>query len=154
MQTHAGRSRVVVGFDGSDDSRRALEWAATECELRHCRLEVLHADRWSPVALELPAFEEEERAEERTLEEGILLVRKAHPTLEVTGRRVPPPAGEALVAAARGASLLVVASRGLGRFQQMMIGSVSRYCTEHARCTVVVVHPPEEPDVEGLSAQG
>lgn len=145
MAPVADRSTVVVGFDGSEDSRRALLWAADECELRHSALVVVHADRWTPVALELPAFDEEEKTEEEILEDGIRAARASHPTLDVTGRRVPPPAGESLVEGARGAVLLVVGSRGLGHLQQMMLGSVSRYCAEHAQCPVVIVRPPRPP---------
>jgi nucleotide-binding universal stress UspA family protein len=129
----------VVGFDGSEDSRKALEWAADECELRRSALVVLHADRWSPAALKLPTFEHEEDAEEGVLEKGVRWARGEHPALDVSGRRVPPPAGEALVSATTDSLLLVVGSRGLGHLQQMLVGSVSRYCVEHAHCPVVVV---------------
>jgi nucleotide-binding universal stress UspA family protein len=133
------RTAVVVGFDGSEDSRGALEWAAAECELRTSPLIVVHADRWAPAAMAQPAFHEEEGIEEHILDEGVTLVRNGHPAVSVSGRRVPPPADESLVAAAEGASLLVVGSRGLGHVQQMVLGSVSRYCVEHARCPVVVL---------------
>jgi nucleotide-binding universal stress UspA family protein len=145
MEPHAAPPPVVVGFDGSEGSRRALEWAAAECELRHCALVVVHADRWAPVTLELPAFQDEERTEERILEEGIELAKNGRPALDVRGLRAPPPAGESLIEAARGASLLVVGSRGLRHLEQMVIGSVSRYCVDHAHCPVVVVRPPEAP---------
>ena len=131
--------RVVVGFDGSACSRRALAWAAGECALRGAALLVVHADLWSPAALALPAFAEEDAVEEGVLKEGLRLAAEACPSLEVTGRRVPPPAGESLVAASDGAALLVVGSRGLGHVQQLVIGSVSRFCVDHARCPVVVV---------------
>lgn len=136
----AERTDVVVGFDGSEDSRRALEWAAEECEIRQCALVVLHADRWSTPALALAVFSEEESIEEEVLDEGVRLVTKEYPGVKVIGRRVPPPAGESLVAGSEGASLLVVGSRGLNHVRQMVLGSVSRYCVEHARCPVVVVH--------------
>lgn len=129
----------MVGFDGSEDSLRALAWAAAECELRQSKLVVLHADRWSSVALELPSFKQEEDAEEGVLDEGVRWATSEHPALDVSGRRVPPPAGESLVAASKDASLLVVGSRGLGHLRQMLLGSVSRYCVEHAQCPVVVL---------------
>jgi nucleotide-binding universal stress UspA family protein len=52
-------------------------------------------------------------------------------------------AGPALVAeaAAREAQLLVVGSRGHGAARALVEGSVSRYCSTHARCPVLVVHP-------------
>lgn len=131
---------VVVGFDGSACSRYALEWAANECVLRGAPLVVVHADLWAPPALALPEFEEEDAVEEGVLEQGVRIAADVHPGVVVTGRRVPPPAGESLVAAAEEASLLVVGSRGLGHVQQVVIGSVSRYCVDHARCPVVVVH--------------
>jgi nucleotide-binding universal stress UspA family protein len=37
------RTSVVVGVDGSEHSRRALEWAAAEARLRGAPLHVLHA---------------------------------------------------------------------------------------------------------------
>lgn len=141
-ESDTGRSEVIVGFDGSQDSRKALAWAASECELRKSRLVVLHADRWSPTVLELPAFQDEDAVEEAVLEEGVSLARAAKPAVEVVGRRASPPAGESLVAAADGATLLVVGSRGLGHLHQVLLGSVSRHCVEHARCPVVVVRGP------------
>lgn len=36
------------------------------------------------------------------------------------------------------ASTIIVGARGLNALQKLMLGSVSRYVTEHAHCTVVV----------------
>lgn len=130
---------VAVGFDGSPGARRALEWAADECELRRAVLLVLHVDLWAPAALTLPGLREEVAVEEALLDEGMGMVERGHPSLRIVGRRVPPPAGESLVEASRGASLLVVGSRGLGHVRQAVLGSVSRYCVDHAHCPVVVV---------------
>lgn len=134
---------VVVGFDGSEASRRAVEWAAGECELRQAVLVVLHADHWSPAALALPVAHDEVAMEETVLEEGIRLARRRHPAVTVKGRRVPPPAGESLVAATHEASLLVVGSRGLRHMHQVVLGSVSHYCVAHAHCPVVIVRGDE-----------
>ena len=35
--------RFVVGFDGSDDSRRALRWAVAEAAMWEAELDVVHA---------------------------------------------------------------------------------------------------------------
>ncbi|MEV7068508.1 universal stress protein [Streptomyces collinus] len=48
-----------------------------------------------------------------------------------------------LVDTANGADLLVVGSRGLGGFTGTLLGSVSRYCVEHATCPVVVMRDNE-----------
>jgi nucleotide-binding universal stress UspA family protein len=47
-----------------------------------------------------------------------------------------------LVAQARSADLLVVGSRGLGGFRELLLGSVSQACVHHAHCPVVVVPDP------------
>jgi nucleotide-binding universal stress UspA family protein len=44
-----------------------------------------------------------------------------------------------LVAASKGADLLVVGSRGHGEFAGMMIGSVSEHCATNAHCPVLVL---------------
>ena len=50
-------------------------------------------------------------------------------------------AGNALVGASQDADLLVVGSRGHSAVAEMLLGSVSHHCVQHAACPVVVVHP-------------
>ena len=48
-------------------------------------------------------------------------------------------AASVLINVARDADLLVVGSRGLGTFKELLLGSVSERCVRHASCPVVVV---------------
>ena len=48
-------------------------------------------------------------------------------------------AARVLIDLSKDAELLVVGSRGLGEFTGTLLGSVSRHCTTHAHCSVVVV---------------
>jgi nucleotide-binding universal stress UspA family protein len=45
---------------------------------------------------------------------------------------------------AASADLLVVGSRGLGGFAELLLGSVSHECAQHATCPVVIVHRPKD----------
>jgi nucleotide-binding universal stress UspA family protein len=132
--------RVVVGVDGSAESMRALAWAATEARLRGGELEVVHANFYRHELLEL--FADDALVDERAvLDRAVLRARELEPGIRVTGRICEPPATKALVEASEGADLLVVGSRGLGRFQELTIGSVSNTCAHHARCPIVIVRP-------------
>jgi nucleotide-binding universal stress UspA family protein len=72
-------------------------------------------------------------------EQAAAEVRRRAPDLTLTSETVEQSPGPALVAAAKGAELLVVGSRGRGGFQGLLIGSVSQHCARHAECSVVIV---------------
>jgi nucleotide-binding universal stress UspA family protein len=144
---------VVVGIDGSEPARAALLWAAGEAITRGARLVVVHA-WWTPVAVPPAGMvvapfdsEEFEQSSERLLHEtveGVLSRLDQHPR-EVELLALEQPAANALVERAKGASLVVVGSRGRGGFAGMLLGSVSQQVLHHAHCAVVVVpHPPDE----------
>ena len=136
--------RIVVGVDGSEHSRRALNWALQEARLRGASVEVLHAWHIPYVAMNsgpgifLVQDDLEEAA--RTLLHG--LVRDA----DKSGLARPPeevlvngsPA-QALIEKSEGADMLVVGSRGLGGFVGLVLGSVSHQVAHHARCPVVII---------------
>lgn len=144
---------VVVGFDGSEGARAALAWAAEEASVRGCELQVVHVDLWDPSAMSVPVFHDQSGIERTILGDGVRCAEAAVPGLAVSGRREPPPAGEALVRAGARAALLVVGTRGLTHLERWVLGSVSRYCVEHAPCPVVVV-PPQAPDASHGTGSG
>jgi len=138
---------IIVGFDGSDHSRHALEWAIREAAVRHAPLTVLTvhqavAGYWGgPLAypgdadLANRACALARRETDRLLEKAGQQERPASVTVEALAGL---PA-ETLLHAAAGADMLVVGSRGAGGFRRLLLGSVSVQVTHHAHCPVVVI---------------
>ncbi|MER7505047.1 universal stress protein [Nonomuraea pusilla] len=138
---------IVVGFDGSEPSLDAVNWAGREAALREATLHIVHAvARWTPDVLLVPEPSgwdvEAEAAARRQLEEAALRARAGRPHLPVTTDLAAGSAAEALIAAAEGADLLVVGSRGRGGFTALLLGSVSRHVATRAPCPVAVVPQP------------
>ncbi|MGA2474403.1 MAG: universal stress protein [Acidimicrobiales bacterium] len=133
--------RIVVGVDGSPPSERALDWAVAEAQRTGAALHLVSA--WMfPMALGYAfttTVHEVQQSARDVIDRAVAHVGEVAGDVTVTGETSEQLPGPALIAAAKGADLLVVGSRGLGGFEGLLIGSVSQYCTRHATCSVVVV---------------
>jgi nucleotide-binding universal stress UspA family protein len=132
---------IVVGYDGSENARRALERAAMLAG--DGEVTVVAAVRVTPPIARGGGAAGEDPAEaarcERALDEAhAFLAEKGVRVRTVKGIGHP---GGAIVAeaAARGADLVVVGSRGLTALERIVLGSVSTYVLHHAPCDVLVV---------------
>ncbi len=132
--------RVVVGIDGSEGSTRALRWAASEAARRGAVLEG-HTSYSSDHEFITP--EEVHEVMHHVLDDAEAYVADHTPGLVFEGVTHDGPAAKFLIEASKGADLLVVGSRGLGGFSGLMLGSVSRRCSLHAHCPVMIVRPSE-----------
>jgi nucleotide-binding universal stress UspA family protein len=137
---------IVVGVDGSNSARLAVRWAAHEAETRHAS--VLLVAAWDMptygFSFGAAAYMDDmlkalQRAAEQNVADAIDDVRAITKRVEVSTRVVEGQAAAVLMEAARDADLLVVGSRGLGGFRELLLGSVSQQCANHAACPVVVV---------------
>jgi nucleotide-binding universal stress UspA family protein len=138
---------VVAGFDGSQGSEAALRVALREAQLRHARLLVVAA--WQVPAYyygsaaapsaALALAEDMRKGLTEKLEEAVAALRDEAGELKIETRLVEGPAAGALTKEAAGAELLVVGSRGLGGFRELLLGSVSHQCAQHASCPVLIV---------------
>ena len=137
---------IVVGIDGSTSARLATRWAAREAELR--RADLILVSAWN-MPLDgynfgdVPFSEEalkslEIEAEER-LAEAAEDARSVATDLWIVTQAVQGQAASVLMHASRDADLLVLGSRGLGGFRELLLGSVGQQCVNHASCPVVVV---------------
>jgi nucleotide-binding universal stress UspA family protein len=141
---------VVAGYDGSPGSEAALRVAANEARLRHARLLVVSAWRAptryygtsaAPSAnLKLAGDLRTELG--RRLREAVERLHEEAAELDIEGRVVEGAAATMLTKEAADADLLVVGSRGLGGFRDLLLGSTSHQCALHASCPVLIV--PEQ----------
>lgn len=138
--------RIVVGIDGSDNARRALQWAVDEATMRDAALEVVHSWHTPAVAgypyvaaFDPADFEEVAHATVEAALAGVDTTGLPHPIERVVRQG---GAASVLLTAAKGADLVVVGSRGRGGFAELLLGSVSHQVAQHADCPVVIV-PPE-----------
>ena len=138
---------IVVGIDGSDHSRHALEWAVSEAALRHAPLTVLTVNQavagYGGGPVEYPGDPDRARhAEEEAqkLTDSVIggAGTESRP-LSVSVQAVTGFPVEELLRASGGADLIVVASRGTGGFKRLRMGSVATQLTHHAHCPVVVI---------------
>jgi len=146
---------IVVGVDGSDAARAALQFAAEEAKLRDARIVAVLA--WTfvpppavgdPGLLAMPAGDMPGLIDaEREAADGVLVraVREAlgdEASVEVESRLVDGDAADTIVEEAASADLVVVGSRGRGDLKSALLGSVSSHVVQHAPCPVVVVKAP------------
>jgi nucleotide-binding universal stress UspA family protein len=137
---------IVAATDGSEESLRAVEWAAREAELRGLPLRIVSA------AALLPRMAEHQTASgvptvadtvisnrDRALATATQRATEVAPDILVDADGLTSSPARAITEAGSGASMLVVGSRGMGAFTALILGSVSRYAAAHAACPVVVV---------------
>lgn len=146
----AGRSHIVVGIDGSPSARAALDWALQEARRRHAPVKIVHA--WSipvpPTALGPtvadPSDDALRQAAQVILDEAQAHAAADFPEVSVTADLVLGTPSSALLTESSDAMLVVVGSRGMGSFAELLLGATSLQVAVHAECPVVVVRVPGE----------
>jgi nucleotide-binding universal stress UspA family protein len=130
--------RIVAGVDGSPSSVEALRWAARQAELTGAQLEAVTTWHFPANYGGYPIDGDWQANAEAVLETAIQEALGELPSglsrQVLAGHPVP-----VLLAAAAGAELLVVGTRGHGGFTGLLLGSVSEHLVAHAPCAVVVV---------------
>ncbi len=156
---------VVVGVDGSPESRMALRFALEDARRRGAQVKAVTAylspEYWAASygLSALPTIEE-------VVEDNVIVAREAlhavvadAPDLAdvpVDIVALPGAPAKVLLEQAQDAELLVVGHRGRGGFRSAVLGSVGMHCVLHATVPVTVVRPQQEPadasSVEGTEA--
>ncbi|MFC6023694.1 universal stress protein [Plantactinospora solaniradicis] len=138
-----GRITIVVGIDGSEQSRRTVRWAAAEARIHAAPLKILTAYPWNGPSEALHGVGELPELVAQRFEQLAATTaaetRAQQPGIEVTGTAVIGDPAQALLEAGRTAAMLVVGNRGRGGFASLVLGSVSQHVATHATGPVVVV---------------
>ena len=158
---------AIIGYDGSDTARAAIEAAPGVIGTR--TVLIAHAYGTPPAgaaepsaaaaaagagiaatgfAAEPPAevIEAAERAAQECAEEGAELARRQGLDPHPLATRLAGSVAETLVALARewDAAVVVVGTRGRGRLASAVLGSASSELVSAAACPVLVVPPPDD----------
>ena len=143
----AAAHKVVVGVDGSQPARQALRWGAHLAATFGARLDAVTA--WDfPASYgwgAVPSDWDPARDMRQALDQTITAVFGDQPPPGLRREVREGGAAMVLIEASRGATMLVVGSRGHGGFAGLLLGSVSANVAEHAACPVLIIHGDQPP---------
>lgn len=151
---HLAKGRIVVGTDGSQRARKAVDWAAKRAIARGLPLTVMHVvpERTAARAM-LPneLLDEREVREQRhaQLDELVEQLREENPGLSVSAVVLEGHPSYVLAQWAKRAELVVVGARGESApLSVRLLGGVSDEVVSHARGAVAVIgdQAHENPD--------
>jgi nucleotide-binding universal stress UspA family protein len=141
---------IVVGADGSQASRSAVEYALQDAARRGAWLRAVAIaqlpDYWAGgyAMPTMPASEQIVEEMRAVAQQQLDEIRRTRPELAavpVTVEARTGSPGPELVDAAKGAHLLVLGHRDRGAVRSALLGSVGLHCVLHATCPVAVVRP-------------
>ncbi|HEV7172375.1 universal stress protein [Pedococcus sp.] len=145
---------IIVGVDGHEPSRVALDWAIDEASRRGLPLELVNA---RPIYPRDPtaAYAGPEVNDAHSLELLRAAADRAQalaPGVAVATRAERGAAADVLVDSSPRAALVVVGARGHGAVRSAFLGSTSIQVAAHARCPVAVVRalPQARPERPGV----
>ncbi|HSC50053.1 MAG TPA: universal stress protein [Gaiellaceae bacterium] len=130
---------VLVAYDGSEPSRRALDRVRTFVPNANVAVVSVAAPVYRDPMLPKFADEDEELRQQKALAEATALL--AESGIDARGTA---PVGDAAteivrVAEESAADLIVLGARGLNPLKRVLLGSVSTKVLHHAPCDVLVV---------------
>ncbi len=135
---------IVLAFDGSEYSNRALQYAKTFAERFEATLWLVHIFTHTS---DLLGYEDYEKLYSKRKAKGQTLLGEALQELsntrcDVREKLEEGPEAESILNIAKKcqADLIVMGTRGHGTLKGLLVGSVSRKVIHHSSCPVMVVH--------------
>jgi nucleotide-binding universal stress UspA family protein len=140
--------RVLVPIDGSDNSDRALEFAIQIGLKFDAEIEIINVLTYPivtfsplPVNLEMEYYEELRDIRKKLLNDAHNKVLQSAPKLKVSSKALDGRPGKKILERADEGNfdMIIMGSRGLGRMELLLLGSVSREVVHGAKVPVTVV---------------
>lgn len=142
---------MLVAFDGSPSANAALKWAAEHASQLQMQIEVVNVWEYAESALDVAGVgfgsagyvgeSDPQLWSEGILKEGVSVAFGKHAD-EIKVSSIEGGIVRTLVELTKGASLLVMGSRGHGKLADLILGSISESCAAKSKCPVVIVHAP------------
>jgi nucleotide-binding universal stress UspA family protein len=133
------RMKIVVGYEGSDSAKRALQRVVDFAGNADRILVVAAAESHARTGITKGAHLDPSEVEQRRgdLEEAQQFLSERGIEAEAVEAQGDP--GAVIIEAAKDADLVVVGSRGLNPLERLLLGSVSSKVVHRAPCDVLVV---------------
>lgn len=143
------KKTLLVAFDGSPSAVAALTWASENASLLGLEIEVVNVWEYAESPLDVAGVgfgsggyvgESDPKIwSDQILKEGVRIVYGDHFD-QVKMTSVEGSVTRTLVEMSSSAKLLVMGSRGHGKFADLILGSISASCSAKSKCPVVIVH--------------
>ena len=141
--------RIVVGFDGSESSKKALDYAMHLATQDKAKLHIVTAVEPIPPLAYYPGsmpptylpefidelFEKTEKMQNQQLAE----LKEKHPDLDIKGVVLEGRAATVLKNASKDADLIVIGHRGQGGVLSWILGSVAKEVVDGCTVPVLVI---------------
>jgi len=135
---NSGSAVIVVGVDGSDNSKRAFEVALGVAQQRQMALRVVAA--YTEPGYEYLPEATQGLAQENAQEQMKNIIATAKDVnIDITSAAIEGDAAGVLINESKNAALVVVGKRGRSRFAGRFLGSVSASVAAHAHSPCLVV---------------
>jgi len=146
MEGEAMSKPIVIGYDGSDGARRAIEYAGEYLRGQRAVVVTAFEDWPPPVSGDSSSVDEAWRSNaEATAAEGAALARSVGFDTEARVAYAAKKPWQAIIDVADelDAGLIVVGSHGFNGLRPLVLGSVSHQLGHHAHQPVLAVPTPE-----------
>ena len=134
-----------MAVDGSQPSLRALDFAVESARAEHRDIHVLYAwqtktlSRYMEQGHAVPSVDEGQQVAQRVL--ATLVEQAEIPNeISVVQHAIHAAPAKALIDASHYSHRIIMGSRGLGKFDQHVLGSVSRKLLDCSWAPVTIVH--------------